>query len=164
MAAHEQQNQRVVGVRGELVGGWGHPLRGQGPLGNGVLSALTSLLAAQQIRQSARGDGDQPSKRIIGTPVLRPGGRRGDERFLGRVLGRVEMAVTTHERAEDPRRQLAQQVLELVVRKWLVQMSSSLRDSAIGRTSMTDALAYAGPGSSRAQPRFRSPDRSSRSR
>ena len=42
--------------------------------------------------------------------------------------------------------QLAQQVLEFVVRKWLTQLSSSLRDSATGRTSITDALAYAGPG------------------
>ena len=111
-----------------------------------VLSALTGLLAVQQIRQSARGDHDQPAERVIRTTLYGPGGRGGDERFLRCILGGLEMAITTHQRAEDPRRQLAQQVLEFVVGRRQAQMSSSLRDSAIGRTSMTDALAYAGPG------------------
>src|SRR5262249_27392556 len=114
---------------------------GQRPLGNGVLSALTSLLAAQQIGQLAGGDRDQPPKRFVRTPLGRPGRGRGDERLLGCVLGHVEMTVTSNQRAEDPRRELAQQVLELGLRQCWVQMSSSLRDSAMGRTSMTAALA-----------------------
>jgi hypothetical protein len=147
MAAHEQQDERVVGVGRALIGGGRHTLGGQGPPAKCVLSTLSGLLAAQQIRQPSGGDRDQPAQRVIGTTVVRPpGGGGGDQRFLGCILRGVEMAIAAHQRTEDPRRQQAQQVLELCVRKWLAQMSSPLRDSAIGRTSITDALAYAGPG------------------
>ena len=146
MTAHEQQDQRVVGIRRRPVRGGCDAISGQGPLCNGVLSALTSLLAAQQIGQSARADGDQPAKRVVGKAVLRPARRRREKRLLGCVLGSVEMPITTHQRAEDPRRELAQQVLEFGIGKWWAQMSSSWRDSAMGRTSITAALAYAGPG------------------
>jgi hypothetical protein len=39
--------------------------------------------------------------------------RRGEQRFLHGVLASIELAVPTDDRAEDLRRQLAQQVLDL---------------------------------------------------
>src|SRR5260370_29496644 len=66
---------------------------------------------------------------------MRPlhGGRQ--ERLLRRVLSGVEMPVTPYHRAEDLRRQPAQQVLGLGARHGLDHSSRSAWDSAIGRTS-----------------------------
>ncbi len=115
VTAHEQQDERVVGLRCATVSAAGasHCV-GQGPPGDGVLTALASLLAAQQVGQPARGDGDQPTARVVRDAVLRPlrGGR--EERLLHRVLGGVEVPVAAHHRAEDLRRQPAQQVLDVV--------------------------------------------------
>ena len=87
----------------------------------------------------------QPSG-LSGTTLCRPAGCRGDQSFLSGVLGGVKMAVPPYQRAQDPRRQLAQQVLEVGLGKLGAQRSSSLRDSAIGRRSITPALTYSGPG------------------
>ena len=46
-----------------------------------------------------------------GTPSSRPLRGGGEQRLLDGVLGGVEVAVATHERAEDLRRQPAPQVL-----------------------------------------------------
>ena len=54
-----------------LIGGWRHALRGQDPLGDRLLPALTGLLAAQQVGQPAGGDGDQPAERVVGTTLVR---------------------------------------------------------------------------------------------
>ena len=59
------------------------------------------------------------------------GGRQ--QRLLHRVLGGVEMPVAAHQRAEDLRRQLAEQVLGFAVAHG--QGSRSAWDSATGRTS-----------------------------
>ena len=60
------------------------------------------------------GDRDQPAARVVRDAVARPlrGGR--EQRLLHRVLGGVEVPVAAHQRAEDLRRQLAQQVLDAV--------------------------------------------------
>ena len=49
--------------------------------------------------------------RVVGTTLLGPLHARREQRLLHRVLAGVEVAVATHERAEDLRRELAQQVL-----------------------------------------------------
>src|SRR4051812_45677316 len=118
MAAHEQQNERVVGVRDALIC-WGlrDSLGWQQPLRNRLLPALAGLLTSQQVRQATRCDRDQPAERVIGTTLSGPAGRGGDERLLRRVLGGIEVAVATNQRAEHPRREIAQQVLYLGVRQ-----------------------------------------------
>src|SRR5262249_30277438 len=92
------------------------------------------------------GDGDQPAEWVIGMTLARPVRGRRDQRLLGGVLSRVEVPIAAHQCAKDPWRQLAQQVLEFGIGQLAAQRSRSLRVSEIGRTSMTDSLAYSGPG------------------
>ncbi len=74
--------------------------------------------------------------RVVRDAVGRPlrGGR--EQRLLDRVLGRVEMPVAPHHRAEDLRRQRAQQVLDRGVRHGgRLRAPARSGTSAIGRTS-----------------------------
>jgi hypothetical protein len=96
-----------------------------------------------------------PYARRHGDPVIRPSVARHDRTTIaagevptdGVILGRVEMPVTPYHRAEDPRRQPPQQVLDLGVRHGGDQISSSARDSMIGRTSAnTFATTKSGAG------------------
>jgi hypothetical protein len=105
MAAHEQNEQRVV-----LVGDrwrWRVLQRRNG------LAAFARLLASQLVDHPALGGLDQPPARLRGNSVTGPvqGGRQ--QRFLDGVLGSVEVAIPADERAEDLRRQLAQQVVDV---------------------------------------------------
>ena len=73
------------------------------------------------------------------------GGRQ--QRLLDRVLGGVEVPVPPHQRAEDLRRQLAEQVLGLGLGTAHGQGSRSARDSATGRTSTkARSRMWSGPG------------------
>ena len=105
MTAHEEQNQRVIlfrlasrnGVaedRSEVV----------------EFPSATRGLAPQLIRHPPGGDLDQPSAWIVGKTFTRPLLRGGEQCFLDRVLGNSEVAEATDHRAENPRRQLPQQV------------------------------------------------------
>src|SRR5690606_28390051 len=55
-------------------------------------------------------DGDQPVERVRRNAVLRPLRGGGEQRFLHRVLGDVDVAVVPHERDEHLRRRAPQQV------------------------------------------------------
>ena len=57
-------------------------------------------------------DADEPAEWVLGKAVRRPGGGRGHERLLHRVLGIGKVAVAADDRAEGLRRQLAQQALD----------------------------------------------------
>ena len=72
---------------------------------------------------------------LSGTPCSGHCSVRREQRLLHRVLGRVEVPVAAHQRAEDLRRQLAQQVLGGVSRHGDAQIPSSSTESTIGRTS-----------------------------
>jgi hypothetical protein len=109
MAAHEQHGQGVV-VLGNLRDG---SLDRRQPL---ALSA--GLLASPVVDQAEAGRPEQPPAWIRRNPVTRPMLGGGEQRLLDRVLGRVEVAGSASERAEDLRRQLAQQVLNA---RWDVQ-------------------------------------------
>ena len=54
---------------------------------------------------------DSQPRGLSGRPCGRPLHRRGEQRLLHRVLGGIEVAVPAHQRAEDLRRERAQQVL-----------------------------------------------------
>ncbi len=89
------------------------PLFRQDPLGYRVFATLSCLLGAQEVGQSPRGDRDQPRARTIRGTVLWPLQRGRDQGLLDRVFGCVEMAVTPDHGAQDLRRQMAQQVLQV---------------------------------------------------
>src|SRR5262245_47181379 len=55
---------------------------------------------------------EEPAARLLRHIAPRPVHRGGEERLLDRVFGGGEVAVATHERAEDLRRELAQQALD----------------------------------------------------
>ena len=72
----------------------------------------TGPLAADLVDQPAARRPEEPGARVRRDPVAWPvvGGR--DQRLLDGILGGVEVARAAGERAEDLRRQLAQQVLD----------------------------------------------------
>jgi hypothetical protein len=104
MAAHEQHGQRVVLI--------GHLSRRRFPQRGQVFPVSPRPLAAPLIDQPPLGRLDQPAARLLRNAVPRPVQRCGEQRLLDGVLGRVEIPVPARERAEDLRRQLAQQVLD----------------------------------------------------
>jgi hypothetical protein len=113
-AAQKEQREGVVLGGSPALTGRG---RGEGvPRGEGrdrLLAPAPGLLAAQLFREPPRRDLDQPPARIVRQPLLRPLLRGGEQRLLHGVLGRPEVPVTTHQRAEDLWRMQAQQVLDL---------------------------------------------------
>jgi len=146
MAAQEQQFQRVVTV-GRLVGvrdrvrGTAEQLRLRRRGEDRVLAAAPRTVAAELVDQDAGRDRQQPGARALRDPVLGPVLRRLEQRLLGGVLAGVELAVAARERAEDLRRQLAQQVLDAspdsVRHRFGPGPQPSLADSCrIGQTSV----------------------------
>ena len=84
MTTHEQQEQRVIGVRVDvrvdrqderLLLGREH-----------FFAAASRLLAACLIGEPAKADLNQPGARIVGQTFARPSERGRDERLLHRVL------------------------------------------------------------------------------
>jgi len=102
VTAHEEDDERVVLVR---------DLRGR--LLRGGLALPACVLAAVVVDQPPLGRLDQPAARLLRNAVPRPVLGGGDERLLNGILGRVEIAEPAGEHAEDLRRQLAQQALDV---------------------------------------------------
>ena len=82
---------------------------------SGRLAPVTGDVAAQLVREAARGDRHEPAARVVGNAVRGPLDRGGEERLLDRVLGGVERAEAPDQRTEDLRRELAQQALDVGV-------------------------------------------------
>jgi hypothetical protein len=103
MAAHEEQGERVVAIRRS-----GRRLVEPG----GELAVGSSSIAPTLVDQPPTRNGRQPRPGIRGRAFGRPvvGGR--DEGLLDSVVGGIEVARTPRERGEDPRREVAQQVLD----------------------------------------------------
>src|SRR6185503_12423316 len=132
MAAEEQHEQRVVLVRDVAL-----PRLER----RRALPLPPRPLAAHVIDQAPLGRLDEPAARLLRDAVPRPARRRDDERLLDGVLGRGEVAVPADEHAEDLRRELAQQALDL---PWDVQLmppaccrSSSIPAMSRGASSIT---------------------------
>ena len=106
MAAQEQERERVVLVARALPGRGGSMAMTVSSRRRRALSLRHSSTSRREatVRSHDRGSS--------GTPVLGPLLRRGEHRLLHGVLARVELAVAPDERAEDLRRELAQQVLD----------------------------------------------------
>ena len=76
------------------------------------LTTRPRLLAAHVVDQAATRGALQPPARVRRDALARPVIGGGDERLLDGVLGRVEIARAVGERAEDLRREGAEQVLD----------------------------------------------------
>ena len=70
------------------------------------------------VGEPARGDGDQPALWMVGQAVRRPLRRRRDQRLLHGVLAGREVAIPADQRAQDRRREVAQQVLGRGIERW----------------------------------------------
>ncbi len=105
MAAQEQQQQRVVGVRDVL--GLGRHLGGGRPL-----PVAARVVAAHLVDQPPAGDGRQPAARVVRYALGRPLQAGGEHGLLDRVLAALEPAVPADQCAEDLRCQFTQQVLD----------------------------------------------------
>jgi hypothetical protein len=96
VAAQEQQDERVVGVRGRGIGGRRQPLAGQDLPRGRLFPSLPGLFAAQQVGQAAGRHRDQPAARVGRDALGRPLGGCREQCLLHRVLGGVEAAVASH--------------------------------------------------------------------
>src|SRR5205085_4267473 len=104
VAAHEDEDERVVAPRDGL-------LAGKRPRGGYVLPAAAGVVAAVLLGHTTGGHTDEPGQGVVGFSVGGPGGGGGEERLLHRVLGVGEVAVAAYHGTEDPRRQLTQEAL-----------------------------------------------------
>lgn len=111
------------------------------------LAPPARLVGPQLVHEPPGGDPDQPSARVPrpALPGPLPGG--GEQRFLYGVLGRVEVPVAAYDRAEDLRRQRAQQVLDGYGRiSGPVRHASTVGPSLIGWTTTGYAGEPSGTG------------------
>ncbi len=122
MAAHEEQDERVVLLRFILDAIERRYVRRLFRCHRG-LPAPASQLATQTIGHAPRGDLNQPAARILGNAFARPLHGRRHQCLLNGILRRGEVAETADDRSEHPRRELAQQMLGIGV-QWGHRYSS----------------------------------------
>ena len=79
---------------------------------NVLLTVGSGLPAAPLIHQPARGDGDQPTLRVVRPPVVWPVLCGGEQRLLDRVLRGLEVAVAPDESGQHVRRTPAPDVCQ----------------------------------------------------
>ena len=120
MAAQEEQREGIVPV-GRL------PRASHLEGGGGLLTVVASALAPPSIDQPPVRHGREPRARALGDAVLTPLLGRGQQRLLHGILARVELSVPPHERPEDLRRELAQQVLDTRGRNHVANSSRASR-------------------------------------
>src|SRR5439155_13435760 len=108
VAAQKQERERVIRL--------GQLLRARCLEGSQRhLATPTGTLAAPFVHKTPGGDRQQPRPRIVGNASLGPLERRSQECLLHRILTGVEVAVSPREPAEDPRREVTQQALDIRV-------------------------------------------------
>jgi hypothetical protein len=121
MAAQEQQRKRVVPVgagedRAVEVGTMVGRLRVVGRVERrGGFAAAAGAVGAPRVDPCPTGHGQQPRSRPIRYSFGWPLQRRREQRLLHGVLVGVELTVPADQRAQDLRRELAQQVLNPVL-------------------------------------------------
>ena len=142
MTAHEQHDERVVGVRRRLVSTACEPLPGRSWRATASSRRWRACsLRSKSVSRAGR-DGDQPGTRVLRPPLLRPLHGRCSNASWVASSREVEMPVTPYERRL---RRQPPHGPRPPPRAAVAQMSTSARESAIGRTSAT-ASAQTPPG------------------
>src|ERR1700682_924122 len=111
-----------------------------------LLTPAPCGLAAQLVGQAARRHRQQPGPRVVRRALLRPLPRRREQGLLNGILGGVELPGPPHESAEDLRRQLAQQVLDVALQGQKSGGASITRRTSIGaltNATIRDAISIA---------------------
>ena len=101
-----------------------------------LFATTTRVFLAHVIGHAPEGDPNQPAAWVVGEPLLGPLGGGGDERFLDGVFGGAEITEPPNDRAENLRRQLAQQILSLGIQRARVYIRSSGGALITWRTSI----------------------------
>ena len=127
MAAHEEEHERVVVMLGVRDEDWRRARLDRIRAGDEPFTPPARRFAADDVGHSADGDLDQPTAWIGGHTFARPLGRRGEQRFLDRVLGGMKIAKPAHHGAEHLRRQLTQQALGRLVETHQVRVRREAR-------------------------------------
>jgi hypothetical protein len=110
------------------------------------LSPSPGSLAAPLVDEATGGDCHEPRPWIVRHLLLWPLQRCGEQRFLHGVLAGVELSVAPHERAEDLRRELAQQALYSIFQPQKSGGASITRRTSIGtltNATMREAISIA---------------------
>ena len=144
MTAHEEQDQRVVLIHligprrrrslseiGErrCVRRWRDLQIGRRLRDDQRLATAAREIGADVVGHAPRGDVNQPAARVVGHAFVRPLERGGEQRLLHRVLGGGEVAEAADHRAENLRRQFAQQVLARRIERRVVTLPRAARSS-----------------------------------
>ena len=136
MTAHEEQDERVVLVHPALDASCAEARSevvkrrlGRDLQDDRRLAAAPGQLGAQVIRHASRGDLDQPAARVVGNALLRPLHGRREECLLHGVFGGGKVAESPDDRAENLRRELAQQVLASRAQRAAVTCPRAVRSS-----------------------------------
>ena len=102
MTAHEEQDERIVGIDLRLVRRcWCNHARDF--IRDDGLAVPARDFAASVVAHSAERHLDQPSPRIVGNAVARPLSSRRDQRFLHCIFGGSEVVESPDDRAEHVR-------------------------------------------------------------
>ena len=133
MAAHEQEDERVVRIGGGI--GEGRTSGDAGLQGGLGFAAAAGDFAPDGIGHAAAGDLNQPGARVIGHSFTGPLGSSGEERFLDSVLGGGEIA----EAAEDGSEHLRARGRGGGARSW-----DAIRSQEFGRWAAHDGADFDG--------------------
>jgi hypothetical protein len=125
MATQEQQGEGVVAVNGGCLVGRVERCGG--------FAAAPGAVGSPLVDQGPAGHRQQPGVRPLRYTVNGPLPDGGEQRLLHGVLAHVELPIPAHERREDPRRALAQQVLDTSAGHRSVA-SSMIRRISIGNS------------------------------
>ena len=105
MAAREEELERVVALRRIEHGVRARRARRGEHL---ALAPVPRALAARVVGEAPARHVEEPAAGVRGHAADGPLLDRGQQRLLHRILGRPEVARAPHERAEHPRREIAQ--------------------------------------------------------
>ena len=115
MAAHEDHAQLIVSKPLLDVGVGGRRRRGARQLGDELIGLVAErAVAAHGVDRDVVRDAKEPSRRVVGHALIRPGLQRADHRFLDGVFGKADArgAEKARQAGHHAARLMAEQMLD----------------------------------------------------